>query len=141
MDPSASPACAVVLAADDPADLARFYGALLQQPPAVGLAEHHWRLALPGGGRLEIYRPSRTRPRPRQPGRLSLCLQRPGDADGLAAWIRQAEGLGAALLEGPRQESFGVEAWLADPEGNRLLLLVLAPRPGSTPGPAGSQAP
>jgi hypothetical protein len=25
----------------------------------------------------------------------------------------------------PRQEPFGAEAWLLDPEGNRLLLLVL----------------
>jgi hypothetical protein len=29
-------------------------------------------------------------------------------------------------LDGPRQEPFGWEAWLADPEGNWLLLLVLA---------------
>jgi hypothetical protein len=28
-------------------------------------------------------------------------------------------------LEAPRQESFGAEAWLLDPEANRLLLLVL----------------
>jgi len=25
----------------------------------------------------------------------------------------------------PRQEPFGAEAWLLDPEGNRLLLVVL----------------
>ena len=33
--------------------------------------------------------------------------------------------LGATLLEAlRRREIFGVEAWLGDPEGNRLLLLV-----------------
>jgi hypothetical protein len=30
----------------------------------------------------------------------------------------------AALEEGPRQEPFGWEAWLRDPEGNRVLLVV-----------------
>ncbi len=32
---------------------------------------------------------------------------------------------GASLQEPPRQEAIGAEAWLLDPEGNRLLLLLL----------------
>ena len=63
----------LVLAADDPAALAQFYGAL-----AV-----------------------------------------------LQAWISTALELGASVGDPPRQEPFGAEAWLLDPEGNRLLLLVL----------------
>jgi hypothetical protein len=110
---SSVPGCSIVLASDDPAGLAAFYGSLLLQPPAAGLSASHWRLALPAGGQLQIYGPSRSRPRPRQEGRLALCLQRPGDGK-------------AQVLDGPRQEPFGWEAWLADPEGNRLLLLVLA---------------
>ncbi len=115
-----------MLAADDPAGLAAFYGSLLQQPPAAGLSASHWRLALPAGGQLQIYGPSRSRPRPRQEGRLALCLQRPGDGETLRRWILQAQALGAQVFDGPRQEPFGWEAWLADPEGNRLLLLVPA---------------
>ena len=42
----------------------------------------------------------------------------------LQAWLASAIGLGASLLYGTRQEAFGVEAWLLDPEANRLLLLV-----------------
>ena len=65
----------------------------------------------------------------RQPGRLALCLQRKADATGalavLHAWIATALELGASVQDPPRQESFGAEAWLLDPEGNRLLLLVL----------------
>jgi len=34
--------------------------------------------------------------------------------------------LGASAAEPPRQEAFGAKAWLADPEGNRLLLRVSA---------------
>ncbi|MEB3165949.1 MAG: VOC family protein [Cyanobacteriota bacterium] len=138
---------AIVLAADDPAALARFYGSLLVVEPQPGLSASHWRVPWPAGGWLELYTPSRRRPQPRQPGRLALCLQRPAPpptasdsgadapkpeaseaaaASALEAWIAIALGLGATRLEAPRRESFGAEAWLLDPEGNRLLLLVPA---------------
>lgn len=119
----------LVLAADDPAALAQFYGALLHREPMPGLSRTHWRVPWPEGGWLELYAPSRGRPQPRQSGRLAVCLQRRADAAGplamLRAWISAALELGASVEDQPRQESFGVEAWLLDPEGNRLLLLVL----------------
>jgi hypothetical protein len=43
----------------------------------------------------------------------------------LNSWITSALALGASVQDPPRQEPFGAEAWLLDPEGNRLLLLVL----------------
>jgi hypothetical protein len=119
----------LVLAADDPAALAQFYGALLGVEPQPGLSRSHWRVPWPAGGWLEVYAPSRSRPQPRQPGRLALCLQRQADGTGalavLHAWISAALELGASVGDPPRQEPFGAEAWLLDPEGNRLLLLVL----------------
>ncbi|QPN58945.1 VOC family protein [Synechococcus sp. CBW1002] len=119
----------IVLAADDPAGLARFYGALLQVEPQPGLSATHWRVAWPAGGWLEIYAPSRSRPQPQQLARLALCLQRQSDGTGAVAmlntWITAVLGLGASLQEPPRLEPFGAEAWLLDPEGNRLLLLVM----------------
>jgi hypothetical protein len=119
----------LVLAADDPSALAQFYGALLGVAPQLGLSAAHWRVPWPAGGWLEIYAPSRNRPQPRQRGRLALCLQRQADGSGalavLQVWISTALELGASVGDPPRQESFGAEAWLLDPEGNRLLLLVL----------------
>jgi hypothetical protein len=119
----------LVLAADDPVALVQFYGALLGVAPQPGLSSTHWRVAWPAGGWLEVYSPSRSRPQPRQRGRLALCLQRQADGPGalavLQSWISTALELGASLGDPPRQESFGAEAWLLDPEGNRLLLLVL----------------
>jgi hypothetical protein len=119
----------IVLAADDPAALARFYGALLGAEPQPGMSGTHWRVPWPSGGWLELYAPSRHRPQPRQQGRLALCLQRQADGSGafaeLDAWISRALDLGATSEDPPRQEPFGAEAWLLDPEGNRLLLLVL----------------
>jgi hypothetical protein len=118
----------LVLAADDPSSLAQFYGALLGAQPQPGLSSTHWRVAWPAGGWLEVYSPSRSRPQTRQPGRLALCLQRNADGTGalavLHAWISTALELGATTEDPPRQEPFGAEAWLLDPEGNRLLLLV-----------------
>jgi hypothetical protein len=120
----------IVLAADDPTALAAFYGRLLGVAPQAGLSERHWRLPWPPGGFLQIYAPSRARPQPRQSGRLALCLQRQAAGDEpmarLEAWTKDATGLGATLVDPPRGERFGAEAWLLDPEGNRLLLLVLA---------------
>lgn len=119
----------IVLAAEDPAALARFYGALLQVEPQMGLASSHWRVPWPAGGCLELYAPSHRRPQPRQAGRLALCLQRRAAGEAamaeLQAWIHCAVELGACLEEPPRQESFGAEAWLLDLENNRLLLLIV----------------
>jgi hypothetical protein len=119
----------IVLAADDPASLAQFYGALLGIEPQPGLSSTHWRVPWPAGGWLELYAPSRSRPQPRQQGRLALCLQRQAEGSDAVAllddWITAALRRGASLQDQPRREPFGAEAWLLDPEGNRLLLLVL----------------
>jgi len=40
--------------------------------------------------------------------------------------ITTALDLGSSEQDPPRQEPFDAEAWLLDPEENRLLLLVLA---------------
>ena len=39
----------LVLAADDPAALAQFYGALLKVEPQPGLSSTHWRVPWPAG--------------------------------------------------------------------------------------------
>ena len=117
----------MVLAAEDPAALARFYGAVLGSEPQPGLGPQHWRVPLPGGGLLEIYAPARARPVPRGRARLGLCLRLPGGAAALEACLAEARARGAQPLEPPRREPFGMEAWLLDPEGNGLLLLAPSP--------------
>lgn len=100
----------IVLAADDPAVLAAFYAALLEAESTPGLGLFHWRVPWPAAGWL------------------APCLQRSSEGrDRLAvinAWLEVAEQLRAEQAKPPRQEPFGVEAWLLAPEGNRLLLLV-----------------
>ena len=110
-----------VLAANEPAVLATFYGTLCGIDP--GSETDLKVLRLQGAGKLMVYRPSSKRPQPAQPGRLALCLQ----VDQLEAAQALALSLGASVLEAMRQEPFGREVWLADPEGNRLLLLEQSP--------------
>ena len=75
-------------------------------------------LRLPMGMALVLYRPSRKRPQARQAGRLALCL-RCTDLDGTR---QRAIALGAQLLGPRKEEAFGREQWLLDPEGNRFLV-------------------
>lgn len=124
MSAAPSPTVGLVLAADDPAGLARFYGQIFGSAAAPGLSPSHWRVPLPGSLWLEVYAPSRARPLPRQRGRLAVALQLSGGETGLAAAITRAQEHGGQLLEPSRQESFGWEAWLNDPEGNALLLIA-----------------
>jgi hypothetical protein len=110
-------ASGIEIAADD-----HEFGAapLTRLPGAIEITVDGW---------LELYAPSQNRPQPRRQGRVALCLQRQADGPGalavLQAWITTALDLGATAEDPPRQEPFGAEAWLLDPEGNRLLLLVL----------------
>jgi len=126
-----------VLAAQDPANLARFYGALLGVEPITGLSSQHWRIPLPAGDELEIYRPSRHRPFPDRGRALAPCLRqsaRPDPLEVLQEWVNEAVASGAVVVEPPRREVFGAECWLNDPEGNAVLLLV--PLQGSSDTPS-----
>ena len=119
----------IVLAVDDPSALAQFYGALLGIEPQSGLSAAHWRVLWPAGGWREVYAPSRIRAQPRRQCRQALCLQAQADGPAalavLQAWISTALDLGVTSEDPPRQEPFGAEAWLLDPEDDRLLLLVI----------------
>ena len=75
-------------------------------------------LRLPMGMALVLYRPSRKRPHVPMAGRLALCLC---CAD-LEEMSQRAMALGAQPLGHGREEAFGREQWLPDPEGNRFLV-------------------
>lgn len=100
--------------------MARFYSQLLNVP--VEIKGSVQQLTLSQGQQLVIYQPSSQRPQPAQHGRLALCLP----SSNLESSLEQALAQGARALEAIRQESFGREVWIEDPEGNRLLLLEWA---------------
>ena len=125
-----------VLAAQDPANLARFYSVLLGVEPIPGFSTQHWRVPLSAGGELEIYRPSRHRPFPDRGRALAPCLRQIARDEPLVVlmrWVTAAVASGAVVVEPPRQEAFGAESWLNDPEGNAVLLLVPLKASSSSP--------
>ena len=116
-----------VLAADDRVRLATFYSQLFPAKLMPGLAEHHCIVQFSDGTRLEIYKPSRKRPFPARGRALAPCLRLTPSQDPLPELqrlISSALDRGGSLLEEARVEPFGAEAWIHDPEGNALLLLV-----------------
>ncbi len=116
-----------VLAAEDSLRLARFYSELFQATLLPGVAKHHCIVQFSDGTRLEIYRPSRQRPFPLRGRALAPCLKLPPSQEPLPELQRllsNALQRGGSLLDEARLEPFGAEAWVHDPEGNPLLLLV-----------------
>ena len=115
-----------VLAANDPAQLAGFYAALFGVEQRQGFSASHRCLDLDGQVRLEIYRPSSRRPFPSRGRCLAPCLRLPPDPQPLDRLEQQLPtwlALGATVVEPVRLEPFGAEVWLADPEGNPVLVV------------------
>ena len=116
-----------VLAAEDSTRLASFYCELFQATLKPGVAEHHCIVQFSDGTQLEIYQPSRRRPFPDRGKALAPCLRLSPSQQPLLELQRllsNALQCGGSLLEEARLEPFGAEAWIHDPEGNPLLLLV-----------------
>ena len=116
-----------VLAAENSVQLAQFYSDLFRATLVPGVAQHHCIVQFGDGTRLEIYRPSRQRPFPARGRALAPCLRLNPSQDPLPELQRLVSSAldpGGALLEDARVEPFGAEAWIHDPEGNPLLLLV-----------------
>ena len=116
-----------VMAAEDSTSLATFYSELFQATLKPGLAEYHCIVQFSDGTQLEIYRPSRRRSFPARGRALAPCLRLPPSQEPLPELQRllsTALQHGGSLLDDARLEPFGAEAWIHDPEGNSLLLLV-----------------
>ncbi|HBP53211.1 MAG TPA: glyoxalase/bleomycin resistance/dioxygenase family protein [Synechococcus sp. UBA8638] len=113
-----SPFIRLVLASRNPRRLAHFYGELVHGGAVTVAPAGAAAVRLPTGMDMVLYRPSRQRPQPRQGGCLALCLR----CTRLEDTRQRAMALGAQVLEPLREEPFGREQWLLDPEGNRVLL-------------------
>ena len=116
-----------VLASHNPAQLVLFYAELLAGQPQQGLGQHHWILSISQDLRIEFYRPSRTRPFPAKGRCLAPCLRLQEHEEPIKELLTVVTDLrakGATVLEAPRSEPFGAEAWLLDPEENPFLIVV-----------------
>ena len=120
-----APCCCLVLASQNPRHLAGFYTDLVGGESATSVAGGAVTIQLPMGISMVLYCPSRQHHQPRQGGGPALCLR---CAD-LECLRQRALALGGRMLEPIREEPFGREQWLLDPEGNRLLLWEVSADP------------
>lgn len=110
----------MTLAAIDPAPLIQFYSQLLGRLPQPHKPGIYGEFQLPDL-RLAIFKP---RPEdeayfhPQPGGAVSLCLQ----VEDLAAVLAHLQTLGCLPITGIIQASHGQEAYVHDPDGNRLIL-------------------
>ena len=125
------PRCCLVLASQNPQHLAGFYTDLLDGESATAAPGGAITVHLPMGMDMVLYRPSRQRPHPGPSGGLAFCLR----CTDLERLRQRAVALGGQVLEPIREEPFGREQWLLDPEDNRVLLWE-APTTDPVGGPA-----
>ena len=118
-----------VMASKYPKELAEFYQLLIEAELSPGIASQDFCLTHPEGVKIHIYKPSTNNPFPKKGDILSLCLKsvpNENPMEYLKYWLIELISKGASISKDPKEEDFGAEAWMADPDGN--IFLVLVPR-------------
>ncbi len=121
------PYCSLVLASDDPLKLAEFYRLAVNGTLLQGLSGNHWIISCSNCMQIQIYKPSKCKDLLIKGNSMHLCLSSNPSFSPLQEiheWAKDLEKLGARIVEKARNETFGAEIKLLDPEGNYLLLLV-----------------
>ncbi len=117
----------LVIASMHPEKLSEFYLFATKGALKSGVNKDHYLIFDTRGVILQIYRPSSKCSVPIKGNSSSLCLQQKPSENPVLTLREWSESLvmrGARIVEEPRFETFGVESWLHDPEGNTFLLFV-----------------
>ncbi len=117
----------LVIASQEPQKLAEFYAFATKGDLQYGEDVHHYLIVNGNGMHIQIYRPSKKRAWSNKFAATSLCLQQSPSIDPLAQIDQCISRLvlkGASVVEEPRNESFGAECWLSDPDGNHFLIFA-----------------
>ena len=116
-----------VIAAKAPKELAEFYAKVHKVKISQGITADHFLIQVGVGINIHIYKLSDSK-KNLKGGRAScLCFQKQPSSKALSIvekWSIELQKFGAIFIEEVREESFGAEVWLSDPEGNDFLLLV-----------------
>ena len=121
------PIVTTLLAASNPSELAEFYSFAMDAEIKPGFNNNHFLVSNSIGFTIQIYTPSTNQPSPPKGKALSLCLvSAPSKTPtkSLREWTDKLESRGAESREDFVVQAFGAEAWIADPEGNLILILV-----------------
>ena len=118
------------LASSFPKELAEFYAFALEADIQEGLNNDHWWVYHHNGSKIQIFRPSRTRPFSERGSSFALCVQGDSSPEPLSAieqWCLSLLAGGAEIFQEPSLEFFGAECWLLDHEGN--IVIIVSPYP------------
>ncbi len=117
----------LVLASQDPKKLAEFYAFVINGEVHLGFNNKNYRVLSQNGLIIETYLPSQQKPLPSKGKASSYCFKGLPSKNPLIKikeWCSELINQGAIVVENPVIESFGAEAWMADPEGNHFLILI-----------------
>jgi len=117
----------IVIASNLPKRLAVFYSCVFENDFKVGVSPEHFVIEINQVTTIHIYKPSKKRDFPARGKTVSICVEKISLIDPITElrdFVQILISIGASIIENPRLEKFGAEAWLADPEGNEFLVLV-----------------
>ena len=121
------PELSFVLPAKSPLNLGTFYSFVMGEEIQPGFTKDHLCLSHPNGSSIQIFRPSEKNPFPLTGTSLGLCFYGEPSSNPLKDlddWVSSVMSKGAKRITSTSLQSFGAEAWVADPEGNYLLLVI-----------------
>ena len=118
----------VIISSGDPEKLIGFYSSLTKASISEGITKKDYSLKSLETFEMNFYKPtSKQNATCMVPPSIALCFRCNPSTEPLSSIKRlldDAISLGAKLIEGPRLEPFGAEAWLYDIEDNKFLILV-----------------
>ncbi|AAQ00062.1 MULTISPECIES: lactoylglutathione lyase [Prochlorococcus] len=118
----------LLIASSNPGRLAKFYSLVMECSVSDGITNNDFDLKNEEFSPIKFFKPSTKMNFSRKSiPPVSICFQKKSSSDPLAVlenWKEKVISYGAELLEGPRLEKFGAEAWFLDLDDNKFLLFV-----------------
>ncbi|WP_269622869.1 hypothetical protein [Prochlorococcus marinus] len=117
-----------LISTSKPKELSTFYSSLFSKKVEEGFDSNHCSINAHSSLQITFYKPSSNRiPSDMRCPPISLCFEKPASKEPLIVlnnWLEEVISLGATLIEKPKLESFGAEAWVLDIDQNKVLLYV-----------------
>ena len=117
----------LALASREPKKLSEFYAFATNGDLQTGINRDHHLIVHTSGLSIQVYRPKINQSWSNRSNAAAVCLQQAPSAKPLSSineWTDSLVSKGAKVISKPNIESFGVEVWLADPDGNHFLIFV-----------------
>ncbi len=117
-----------LFSSSNPYQLSKFYSVLKGVNASEGISSNDFSIESDDSCNIKFFKPTSDLNNGRLPPPvLSLCFEKEPSLNPLKSikgWIEEVILVGGRLIDGPRLEYFGAEAWMSDQEENKFLLYV-----------------